>query len=434
MTILETYAQALAQPAPASDERLSLHLIDTVGAWLAGAASAEGREIIASMRGGALLGAGPLDQLTLAVATTRLTEIDDIHRASCVTCGAVVIPASFIMARALGASAAQFASALRNGYETMMRLGMAVNGPGVLARGVWPTYLAAPMGAAAATSALLGLTPAQTAQAMAIALAQTSGAPGGHGPGRSSRWLLSGLAARSGVASALMAAQGFTSDLTLLDADWFQRTHGLSFDNTPFLSPEPILHQTSMKPWCAAKQTVSATDAFRVYLAEGNSAARVASIRVHVPSAYRMMISSKPPGRLGRIINLGWQLGLVARHPQAMLDLDREPTPQDALVEAFAQKVEVVADASLEAFYPAQWPARLEITLDDGSVIERMASEALGDPGAPLDAAAVAAKFARVTEHIGADKAQALLTLLRGPVESLDLAALEAALNAALQG
>ena len=112
MTILEAYARALAQPAPANDERLSLHLIDTVGAWLAGAASAEGREIIASMRGGALLGAGPLDQLTLAVATTRLTEIDDIHRASCVTCGAVVLPASFIMARALGASAAQFASAM----------------------------------------------------------------------------------------------------------------------------------------------------------------------------------------------------------------------------------------------------------------------------------------------------------------------------------
>ena len=41
MTILEAYARALAQPAPANDERLSLHLIDTVGAWLAGAASAE---------------------------------------------------------------------------------------------------------------------------------------------------------------------------------------------------------------------------------------------------------------------------------------------------------------------------------------------------------------------------------------------------------
>ena len=432
MTILETYALALAQPAPIHDERLSLHLIDAIGAWIAGAASAEGHEIIASMRDGALLGEGPLDKLTLAIATTRLTEIDDIHRASCVTCGAVVIPASFIMARTMGASAAQFAQALRNGYETMMRLGMAVNGPGILARGVWPTYLAAPMGTATVASALLGLNPAQTAQAMAIALAQTSGAPGGHGPGRSSRWLLSGLAARSGVASALMAAQGFTGDLTLLDADWFQRTHGLAFDPAPFAAPAPVLHETSMKPWCAAKQTVSATDAFRLYLAEGNSAERVISIRAHVPSAYRAMISSKPPGRLGRIINLGWQLGLVAHNPQAMLDLDRDPAPQDALVEAFAQKVEIVADASLDAFYPAQWPARLQITLDDGSVIERRLSEALGDPGAPLDADAIAAKFARVTAHIGADKAQALLKLLRRPVETLDLAALEAAMNAAL--
>ena len=90
----------------------------------------------------------------------------------------MVIPTAVIMARALGASSSQFAQALRSGYETMMRLGMAVNGPGILARGVWPTYLAAPMGAAAVASALLGLTPSQTAHAMAIALAQTSGAPG----------------------------------------------------------------------------------------------------------------------------------------------------------------------------------------------------------------------------------------------------------------
>ena len=431
MSVLETWAQALAAPAPAHDERLSLHLIDTVGAWIAGAGSAEGREIAGSMEGKlALLGDGPLDRLALAVATTRLTEIDDIHRASCVTAGAVVIPTAVIMARALGATSAQFAQGLRNGYETMMRLGMAVNGPGILARGVWPTYLAAPMGAAAVASALLGLTPSQTAHAMAIALAQTSGAPGGHGPGRSSRWLLSGLAARSGVASALMAAQDYIGDVSLLDADWFHRTHGLAFDPAPFMAHEPMLNQLSMKPWCAAKQTISGTDAFRLYLAEGHSAARVASIRAHVPSAYRAMISSKPPGRLGRIIHLGWQLGLVAHNPQAMLDLDRDRAPQDAQVEAFAQKVEIVADASLDAFYPAQWPARLEITLDDGSVIERLGTESLGDPGAQLDAAAVAEKFLRVTRHLGADKAQALLALLQGPVETLDLSALSAALPA----
>ena len=279
-------------------------------------------------------------------------------------------------------------------------------------------------------SALLGLTPSQTAHAMAIALAQTSGAPGGHGPGRSSRWLLSGLAARSGVASAMMAAQDYIGDVTLLDGDWFPRTHGLAFDSAPFMAHEPMLKQLSMKPWCAAKQTISGTDAFRLYLAEGNSAARVASIRAHVPSAYRAMISSKPPGRLGRIIHLGWQLGLVAHNPQAMLDLDRDPAPQDALVETFAQKVEVVADTGLDAFYPAQWPTRLEITLDDGSVIERIGTESLGDPGAQLDAAAVAEKFLRVTSHLGADKAQGLLAVLQGTVETLDLAALSAALPA----
>jgi hypothetical protein len=57
--------------------------------------------------------------------------------------------------------------------------------------------------------------------------------------------------------------------LGLKVGDVFRPVHGLAFDPAPFMAHEPMLNQLSMKPWCAAKQTISGTDAFRLYLAEG---------------------------------------------------------------------------------------------------------------------------------------------------------------------
>ncbi len=424
MALLEDHSRAIAR-LPGDDERLRLHLADTLGAWIAGSATSEGRAL-AGAHQPPLLDEGPLDRIAHAVATTRLTEIDDIHMRSCTTCGSIIVPTSLILAARLGADSALFARSLRAGYETMMRFGVAVDGPAILYRGLWPTYLAAPMGAAAAASVLLQLTRAQSANALAIALAQTSGAPGGPAPGKSVRWLLAGLAARGGVMAALAAREGYAGDTTLLDGDWLRRTHGLEFDGAIFGSDEPILPETSFKPWCAAKQTTAAIDAFRQLLAEGLDPARIARLRVETPGAYRAMISHQPPGRLGRIVNIAWQLAVAAYHPDALLDLERADFSAEAPFAALMQKVEIVADPTLDAFYPARWPAKVVATLDDGSIAERLVTDALGDPEITLDMAAIASKFRRVTEPLlGEAPVRALLeATLRAP--TLDPAALHA--------
>jgi 2-methylcitrate dehydratase PrpD len=328
-----------------------------------------------------------------------------------------------------GASAAQVSRALRDGYETMMRFGVALGGPSILYRGLWPTYLAAPLGAAAATSALLGLDETRTAQALALALLQVSGAAGGHAPGKASRWLLAGFAARAGATAALMVGRGYAADVSLLDGDWLQRTHGLAFDPAPFAEVAPILQETSLKPWCAAKQTIAAIDAFRQLLAQGVSAEQIQSVRVETPNAYRAMITGRPPGRLGRILNVGWQFGLAAYRPDGLLDLERAPHADDARVEALASKVEVVGSEALDALYPARWPAKVILKLADGSSVERMVTDALGDSAAMLDPAALLHKFTQVA---GETCAAQLSVIAQQPVEAVDLAALDLMLSKAL--
>lgn len=403
MSQLERFAAALlappAEPARgAIASRLDLHAADTLGAMVAGALSAEGRELARPSHGPLLFGGDFFDRLALTVAQTRLTEIDDIHMASCTTIGSVIAPVAFLLGAETGASDARIAAGLRAGYDAMARLGMAVDGARILYRGVWPTYLTAPAGAAAASAAILGLGESQTADALALALAQMSGAPGGPASGRNARWLFAGWAAAAGVRASLAAREGFGGDRNLLDGDWFAKTHGIAFDPTPLGGdPGASLLDVSMKPWCTAKQAASALSAFQDLLDAGIQPADIAAVRVFVPEAYRAMIAHRPPGRVGRIVSIAWQCALAALHRGELLDIDRADHGAEPEFVALTQKVEVIADGELARHFPARYPARVEIETKDGARLEKTVIDAPGDPNRALDIDSVRAKFLAVT-------------------------------------
>ena len=399
MSVLSTYAAAYMSRDIANSALVTRHLLDTLGAWIAGRHSIEGQEILRSVQDSAVrVKIGMADEITREIAITRLTEVDDIHRASCTTCGAVIIPAAFLLAEHIKPDANTFMRAIAHGYEAMIRLGQAVNGPAILAKGIWPSYLAAPIGAAVTASVLLKLDAERAAHAMAIAIQQMSGAVGAHPIGKSARWLIIGSAARAGIDSALMAKEHYQGDLTLLDEGWMERTHGIRCDPTPFHNLTPIMQETSLKPWCSAKQTISAIDAFRDLLKRGLDLENIAKIKIAVPQAYQKMISGMPPGRLGRIVNAGWQLGLSAYAPEHMLGLDRDCGASEAQVSLLAQKVDVVSDARLDIAYPKAWPARVTVEMNDGSVHIQNCDNALGDPEHPMSQPALEEKFAILTQ------------------------------------
>jgi len=146
-------------------ERLRLHIADTLGMMLEGAKLEEGK---------AALAAG--SRLAGWCASARLTEADDIHLRSCTTPGSVVVPAALHLA---GAGAFQtfgdFVTAVLAGYETLIRIGYAIDGPHVLARNLWPTLFAAGAGAAAVACRAWTMDVSQTAGALSPALAASTG-------------------------------------------------------------------------------------------------------------------------------------------------------------------------------------------------------------------------------------------------------------------
>lgn len=385
---------------PAERERLSLHVVDTGVAALAGANIPEGRALQNFGGDSAIAG-----QIGRQAAAARLTEIDDIHLASCVTPSAGVVPVALRLAAHLRAfDPARVAGAIRVGTEMTTRLGLAINGPQVLYRGIWPTYFAAPVGAAAAAVRMLGLDEARAAHALSLAFMFIAGGVGRIHGAPSGRWFLYANAVASGVAAALAARADYRGDPELLDKNWLADTHGIALDRDVLmdkLGAISVYSSLSMKPFCSAKQAIAALEAFRALLHEGVRADAIDKVRVRVPKAYAAMIATRavPGARQSTMVSVAHQLALAALAPQRLYDVDRSTADVDEAVTQLAAKVEVEPDESLEAFYPRHWPAEIELQAG-GQVLRRRVIETLGDPEHPLGRAAVDDKAHRVLDPL----------------------------------
>jgi len=411
MTVLEQMAESIAakgsgQLPPSVRQRLKNHLLDAVGAWIAGRATEEGKKLsglkLKRNRSLSIFNRQPLDRIALGVAITRLTEFDDVHMPSCTTPSSVVVPTALAVAGQLPKQDSQdFAHALIAGYEVMTRFGVAVAGHEISSQGIWPTYLGAPICAAAVTARLLGLTSIETANALAIALSMTSGAPG-KPAGESPRWLLLGMAARAGCAAALAAAEGYAGDRTLLDSDWMVRAHGILCDPAALVSApsgDGAVGALSLKPYCAAKQTIAAIDAFRNLLGQGVLLHDIVSLRVVVPGAYADMIGHRNAanGRIARITSAAYHIALAAYHPDELENVARPNLAGEPEIAAFMARIEIIPEKGLDQIYPRRWPAAVEAVLKDGRMKMDLVLDATGDPlrNSEVD---VRAKFHRLAD------------------------------------
>jgi 2-methylcitrate dehydratase PrpD len=399
---------------PAERERLSLHVADTVVAALAGANIPEGRAL--QQLGGDAELAG---QIGRQAAAARLTEIDDIHLASCTTPSAGIVPVALRLATHLRAfDPARVAGAIWAGTEITTRLGLAIDGPQVLYRGIWPTYLAAPVGAAAAAARMLDLDAMRAAHALSLALMRIAGGVGRIHGAPSGRWFLYADAVADGVAAALAARAGYAGDPELLDKDWLADTHGIALDRNMLRDQwgAPSVYSTlSIKPFCSAKQAIAAVEAFRTLLDEGVRADAIDKVRVRVPKAYAAMIATRavPGARQSTMVSVAHQLALAALAPQRLYDVDRSAPDVDEAVARLAAKIEVMPDAALEAFYPRHWPAEVEVEAG-GQLFDRRVVEARGDPEHPLGRAALDDKAHRVLDPLrGAARVDEWLRLCR---------------------
>ncbi len=427
MTTLESLGAFVAgagAPSLELREKLALHVADTAGAWIASLPTPEGAALKRWQAEAGEGAAGPLQRLRLDISTrcalARLSEVDDIHLASTTTPGAIVVPGAVSVAAAWrNQDPEALAAAMVAGYELMVRFGQAIDGPSVLYRGIWPTYFATPLAIAAVAARLIGLDAPQCAHALALALARSAPGVGHHSLTTTARWLAVGQAAEAGLAAALAARAGFTSDLGLLDGGYLPGAFNLRPDMvvlTAGLGERFRLEEVAFKPWCAARQTMAATQALIEIISSGVAADTITQVTAFVLPLHRRMLDHgiATGDRTSFLTSLPYRLALAALAPQAAFDVAQAPAQVPDHIRAFMAQVAVIPDETLLAEFPSRWPARIEVTTSSGRA-EQTVTDVPGDPARPFDRNAVREKFSRLAGPvIGAEACERTLAVAFG--------------------
>lgn len=419
MPLLDNLAEFIADLSfdrlPAKTiEKTELHVFDSLGAMLAGASSEETRAIcdlvkktvpVDGSRDVPAAGFGFSAPMTYAAVITslsaRMTEIDDIHLFSCTTPGSIIVPTALSAAYHARENGKRFFEGILAGYDVITRLGTAVKGPVILYRGIWPTYLFGAICAAAVGSKVFGLNETQIKNALAISLTMSAGLAGKIPTGLTSRWLTLGCALQNGLTASLAAEAGFAGDSAVLDGP-FSSVYGLDLDTKILLDglgEKWRIEEMSLKPYCAARQTLSSIEAFRRLLdTQQIDPELIEDIQVTIPQQYSQMIDhpSFPESRMPSIVSVQYQMALAAFYEEGLYDIQRKNMRDDDRIRNFIKKVQVTTSPDYTSLFPDQWPGKITLKTDKDTY-EHEILDPLGSPAQPMDWSDVEQKIKRVT-------------------------------------
>ena len=215
-------------------QRAALFTLDAVANALAGRNSPPGRKLVD------WASAEPRDagrRAFLMGGLTHILEVDDLHKASVVHPGCVVVPAAWSVAMREGMRGRATLEAVLRGFEATTRVGMAV-GPAHYR--IWHnTATCGPYGSAYAAASLLGLDRLALLDALGNAGAQSSGLWQFLETGAMTKHLHAGRAAEAGIIAADLACRGFTGPPAILDVlAAFQSAPLHDLSTPPGLTPD----------------------------------------------------------------------------------------------------------------------------------------------------------------------------------------------------
>jgi 2-methylcitrate dehydratase PrpD len=409
--------------------KAALFVLDTVANGLAGRRTGPGtilRRWVADL--GRDQGRDPGRDAFLMGGLVHILETDDLHRASVVHPGCVVVPAAFAVARRHGSGGRAVLEAVLHGYEACCRVGMAV-GPAHYR--VWHnTATCGPFGSAMAAAALLGLDESQTVHALGNAGTQAAGLWQFLETGAMSKHLHAGRAAEAGVVAAGLAGLGFTGPPAILEGD-----KGFFAGACPDADPTAVLgdaeapwqvHQTSIKPWPSCRHTHPVIDA-ALEVHRVLDGADIAEVQlVTYAAALDVCDRPRPESEYEAKFSLQHCAAVALAHGEVGFSSFDGPARKRAA--ALAARTSVAAGEPFATDYPAAWGAAVSVTTADGRRLEARRNHCKGDPELALSAEEIMDKALRLlaAAGLGDGAAETLIdaTLALaddGPLPDLDL-------------
>ena len=393
-----------------------------------------------------MLGAGRASAAAAAFANgvaSHILELDDIHKGSTVHAAAPIIPAALAVAEREHRDGRAFMAAVTIGYEAAFRIGEAVN-PGHYYF-FHPTGTVATFGAAAAAGSLLNLAPDAMLDALGSAGTQAAGLWEFNADGAMSKHLHPGKAAMNGILAADLARAGFTGATRILEGErGFFRAMSASSDATRVtggLGSRWKIGENGYKLHACCGHTHTAVDcaleirARRRWTAE-DVVASVSDVRIDTYGpGYDIVKEMRPRTPYQAKFSLAYCV--AAALVEGRLGLEQfeaarfgpDGVRDPAIVNLLGRTRVVVAD-DLTRRYPAAWPARLTLTLADGTCERGTSDHPRGHPEHPVSTAELEQKFSRlVGSRLGGDTARSALAALHAMERCTDMATLFADLS-----
>lgn len=346
-------------------------------------------------------------------------ELDDVHRTSHTHPGVTTIPAAMALAEQHGLCGKDLLAAVVLGYDVQARVGLAVS-PSIY---VDRTYLAPGtlgiFGATAAAAKLLGLDAETTGGALSAASYVGPLAPfESFRLGAPAKDTIMGWANFCGLYAADLAAHGFSGPETGLEGDYgFCKTVSARYDMERLydrLGRRFEILYTGIKPYACCRQHHSAVDAvLEIKERDKLTADQVAAVKLRTFVVASRGTSKTPDSVPAAKYSAPYTIALALalgqnRREQYTMELIR-----DRSLLNLASRVEVLADADLEALYDEKWPSIVEITTKDGRVLTARRDLPKGEPECPISDRELKDKFLSLAaDCVSPERAEAIWTAI----------------------
>jgi 2-methylcitrate dehydratase PrpD len=226
--------------------------------------------------------------------------------------------------------------------------------------------------------------------------------------GDMSKHLHAGRAAAGGVLAADLAKRNFSGARRILEGE-----RGFFAATAPDAMPERVIVDLSLsprqfkisgvsiKPHASCRHTHPAVDAALALRPQLNGRP-VTQIKIHTyQAALDLCHNPDPQTPYAAKFSLHYCLASALQRGRAGLaDFTAEATAEP-VVRRLLPRITAVVDPEFEAQYPAAWPARVRLTLADGTILSATVAHPKGDPENPLTSQELENKFRQLARYGG---------------------------------
>ena len=345
----------------------------------------------------------PYAALALGISAHSL-ELDDVVNEASLHPAVSVISAALSAAYICNSSGQELIAAIVAGYETMIKLGIALDPAAHYKRGFHPTATCGTFGAGIASAKLFNLNQKQIADTLGIAGSQAAGSMEFLTDGAYTKRFHAGWSAHSGIIATALAREGFTGPNTIIEGKFgFLHSYSLSSDPDKVLKrwgePYEVMN-TSIKPHACCRYKQGAIDCILKLMKEhALSADSIKKINISILKAGFALVADPPEVKrspasiVDAQFSMPFGAAIAILHGNAFLDQYSMVNITSDAVKKIMQKVSCLENPLIETDFPKKWPAQVEIITEDNRKFSATTDHPKGDPENPLSWDEIIVKF-----------------------------------------